>query len=71
MATVKTYDSRCYDLAVIFLSDEPDLNNERVKHSLALEIQQCIEDEIYFMKEHPDLYPTLALSRPPSNSEAK
>jgi hypothetical protein len=57
MATVKTYDRRCYDLAAIFLGDEPDLHNEANIHSLALEIQQCIEDEIYFMRKAPDLYP--------------
>jgi hypothetical protein len=50
MATVKTYDRRCYDLAAIFLGDEPDLHNEANIHALALEIQQCIEDEIFFMK---------------------
>ena len=52
MATVKTYDQRCYDLAAIFLGDEPEIHNEANIHVLALEIQQCIEDEIYFMK-HP------------------
>ncbi len=57
MATVKTYDSRCYDLAKVFLSDEADLNHEQAIHSLALEIQQCIKDEIHFMREAPDLYP--------------
>jgi hypothetical protein len=51
MATVKTYDRRCYDLAAIFLGDEPELHNEANIHALALEIQQCIEDEISFMKE--------------------
>jgi len=56
MATVKTYDHRCYELAKVFLSDEPDLNNEQLCHSLALEIQQCIEDEIYFMRNDPHLY---------------
>lgn len=56
MATVKTYDPRCYELAKVFLSDEADLNNEQSCHSLALEIQQCIEDEIYFMRNEPHLY---------------
>lgn len=56
MATVKTYDSRVYELASLFLSDEPDLNSEQMRHSLALEIQQCIEDEIYFMRNDPHLY---------------
>lgn len=51
MTTVKTYDSRCYDLAKIFLADEPALNNEKAWHSLALNIQQVVEDEIHFMRE--------------------
>ena len=62
MATVKTYDPRSYDLAEVFLSEEQGLNTDAHKHLLALEIQQCIEDEIYFMREHPELYPTLAKS---------
>ena len=56
MATVKSYDPRVYELASLFLSDEQDLNNEQLRHSLALEIQQCIEDEIYFMRNDPHLY---------------
>lgn len=50
MATVNTYDSRCFDLAAAFLQDEEDLNTPAARHALALEIQQCIEDEIYFMR---------------------
>ena len=50
MATVKTYDPKCHDLAAAFLADEPDLNTEAAKVTLALEIQQCIEDELYFMR---------------------
>ena len=50
MALVKSYDSRCYDLAAIFLGDEPDLHSEANIHTLALEIQQTIEDEIQFMR---------------------
>jgi hypothetical protein len=57
MATVKTYDRRCYDLAAIFLGDEPDLHTESNIHALALEIQQCIEDEIYFMRNEAALSP--------------
>jgi hypothetical protein len=48
-AVVKTYDRRCYDLAALFLGDERDLHTEANIHALALEIQQCIEDEILFM----------------------
>lgn len=51
MATVKTYDTRCYDLAAIFLGDEPTIHNEVNIHALALEIQQTIEDEIFYMLE--------------------
>jgi hypothetical protein len=56
MATVKSYDPRCFELAKLFLSDVPELDNEPSCHSLALEIQQCIEDEIYFMRNEPHLY---------------
>lgn len=50
MATVKTYDPRCYELAESFLADVPRFNNETFKKLLALEIQQVIEDEISFME---------------------
>ncbi len=50
MVTVKSYDSKCLELATAFLSDEPDLDNETSRHSLALEIQQTIEDEIFYMR---------------------
>lgn len=56
MATVTTYDSMCFDLAEAFLADENELNTPAARHALALEIQQCIEDEIYFMRNAPDLY---------------
>jgi hypothetical protein len=56
MAIVTSYDPKCFDLAKAFLADEPELNTEKWAHSLALEIQQCIEDEIYFMREHPEMY---------------
>lgn len=60
MATVKTYDQKCYDLAMEFLKDEGDLFSALHVHLLALEIQQCIEDEIWFMREKPELYPLLS-----------
>lgn len=41
-----SYDSRCYDLAEIFLSDEPTLNVPRHFHELAQDIQIAIEDYI-------------------------
>ena len=56
MATVTSYDSKCLELAKVFLSDENELNTEKMAHLLALEIQQCIEDEIYFMRAAPELY---------------
>lgn len=50
MATVKTYDPSCYELAKLFLSDEPGLDSDANARALALEIQQCVEDEIFFMR---------------------
>ena len=50
MATVKTYDPKVFELASAFLADEPDLNTEAAKVTLALEIQQCIELELEFMR---------------------
>ncbi|WP_425991312.1 hypothetical protein [Afipia sp. DC4300-2b1] len=46
----KSYDPRCYELAALFLSDEPDLNTEAARITLASEIQSRIEDEIEFMR---------------------
>jgi hypothetical protein len=47
----KTYDSRCYDLAEVFLSDEEDLNTDYAKKHLAAHIQDAIESEIQWMRE--------------------
>lgn len=46
----KTFDPKCYELASAFLVDEPDLNTEPARIVLAQEIQQCIEDEIRFIR---------------------
>lgn len=51
MATVRTYDTKCYELAAHFLGDEPDLNTEDARISLASVIQGFVEDEIYFMRK--------------------
>lgn len=56
MSPRKTFDSRCYDLAEIFLSDEA-FDTEANRNSLAAEIQQTIEDFIADAKrnfEPPD-----------------
>ncbi len=39
----KTYDQRCYDLAELFLEDQPQLNTERRRDELAALIQSTIE----------------------------
>lgn len=39
-----SYDAKCYDLAAIFLGDEPKLHTEKNVQSLAQEIQDLIED---------------------------
>lgn len=43
-----SYDSRCYDLAEVFLDDEPHLNAESYRTELAQLIQNTIEDFIEF-----------------------
>ena len=42
--TVKTYDSKCYELAEWFLDEAEELNTKSRRHDLALTIQQAIED---------------------------
>lgn len=49
-----TYDPMCYDLAVAFLADEPELDTEDNRDTIANSIQQCIEDEITFLKQGPE-----------------
>jgi len=44
--SVKTFDSKCYDLASAFLEDEPALFTDAKCNALAAEIQQTIEDFI-------------------------
>lgn len=46
----KTFDEKCFELAEHFLQDEPGLNTEAAKTTLALAIQQAVEDEIEFMR---------------------
>ncbi len=45
-----TYDPRCFDLAALFLGDEPALHTGENMDELAHLIQQTIEDYISFMK---------------------
>ena len=58
--TAKTYDQRCYDLAALFLGDEPHLHTEEKCDDLAKLIQTTIEDYInsensnYEPKQHGD-----------------
>lgn len=41
--SVKTYDSKCYDLAQFFCADL-NITDHKTIHKLALEIQTTIED---------------------------
>jgi hypothetical protein len=45
-----TFDSKCHDLAAHFLSDEPALDTEAARTTLAQAIQQAVQDEIEFMR---------------------
>ena len=40
------YDSKCFDLAVAFLGDHPELDTEINRDQLAQDIQQAIENFI-------------------------
>jgi hypothetical protein len=43
-------DTKCYELAAHFLADEPRLDTEAARTTLASAIQQAIQDEIHFMQ---------------------
>jgi hypothetical protein len=43
-----SYDTRCYELAEAFLTDTPDINNEKNRDELAQRIQQTAEDWIQY-----------------------
>jgi len=47
------YDSRCYDLAAVFLSDEPEKNTEANRDELAQHIQYEIEGWIEYILKPP------------------
>ena len=44
-------DPKVFELAKFYLSDEPELDTPAACDTLAWAIQQCIEDEIIFMRE--------------------
>ena len=46
MTHTPTYDQKCYDLAALFLGDEPELHTKENMEELAYLIQQAIEDYI-------------------------
>lgn len=53
-----SYDPRCYDLAVLFLSDNPEKDTEANRDELAQHIQTEIEDWIeYILKAAPSTVP--------------
>jgi len=51
--SAKTYDSRCFDLATVFLEDNPKIDINRA-HQLACEIQQRIEDWLEYQESPCD-----------------
>ncbi len=52
MTTKKSYDVKCYDLAVHFLADSPDLDDEDHRVDLAQAIQMAIEDWFEQAEDH-------------------
>jgi len=49
---VRNYDTRCQDLAEVFLRDEPSINTPRAARYVAQAIQTAIEDAISYQR-HP------------------
>lgn len=49
------YDTKCYNLAVAFLEDEPAINTPERVNQLAQKIQDTIEDEINMWTEDKKL----------------
>lgn len=54
------YDTKCHDLAEVFLKDEPSLQSAHKKRALAQTIQDAIEDWIKWERDH-----TRRLADPP------
>jgi hypothetical protein len=51
MSKTPTYDQKCYDLAGIFLGDEPSIHIEENIIELAELIQATIEEHIGWLKQ--------------------
>ena len=51
-----TFDTKCFDLAAHFLSDEPELNTPSNTHDLAAEIQATVES--WFEDKKPGAGPS-------------
>jgi hypothetical protein len=49
-----SYDSRCYDLASLFLEDEPLLNSDKRCRELAQIIQSTVEDFIEYERANTE-----------------
>ena len=45
-----SYDIRCYDLAVAFLADTPDIDNERTRAVLAQTVQDAAYNEVLYLE---------------------
>lgn len=60
-----SYGSRCYDLAVIFLSDSPEKNTEANRDELAQAVQTTLEDWIEYILK-PATAPLPDADRSPS-----
>lgn len=43
-----SYDTKCHDLAIVFLSNTPDIDNEKSRADLAQTIQTALEDWIRY-----------------------
>jgi len=49
-----TFDLKCYELAEHFLQDDPELDTEPNRKTLAYAIQSCVEEEMDLFRTMDD-----------------
>ena len=63
-----SFDPRCYDLAELFLSDEPAINTREKRDELAQIIQDAVEDFIAYERDPSIAFDTTQITSPECRS---
>ncbi len=64
-----TYDSKCWDLAVMFLSDIPEKDTHENRYLLAAAVQRTVEDVIEYQLKPNSLSPVPSSQKPRPKSD--